>query len=55
MRNEFTSVIERHGKRFGGYCQEILGAEGEGMTVEERGASLSAAITLILEDRREES
>ena len=54
MRNEFTSVIERDGEWFVGYCPEIPGANGQGKTAEECRASLSAAIALILEDRRED-
>jgi predicted RNase H-like HicB family nuclease len=55
MRNEFTSVIERDGEWFVGCSPEIPGANGQGKTVEECRASLSAAIALILEDRCEES
>lgn len=54
MRNEFTSVIERDGEWFVGYCPEIPGANGQGKTAEECRVSLSAAIALILEDRRED-
>jgi predicted RNase H-like HicB family nuclease len=54
MRNEFTSVIEEDGEWFIGYCPEIPGANGQGRTIEECRANLSAAIALILEDRRED-
>ncbi|MEK6282984.1 MAG: type II toxin-antitoxin system HicB family antitoxin [Acidobacteriota bacterium] len=54
MRNEFTSVIEQDGQWFIGYCPEIPGANGQGLTVEECRANLSEAIALILEDRRED-
>jgi predicted RNase H-like HicB family nuclease len=54
MYNEFTSVIEEDGEWFIGYCPEIPGANGQGGTVEECRASLSDAIALILEDRRED-
>jgi predicted RNase H-like HicB family nuclease len=54
MHNEFTSVIVEDGEWFIGYCPEIPGANGQGSTVEECRASLSAAIALILEDRRED-
>ena len=54
MRNEFTSVIEREGEWFVGYCPEIPGANGQGKTTDECRANLSAAIALILEDRRED-
>jgi predicted RNase H-like HicB family nuclease len=54
MRNEFTSVIEKDGEWFIGYCPEIPGANGQGRTLEECRESLSQAIALILEDRRED-
>jgi predicted RNase H-like HicB family nuclease len=54
MRNEFTAVIERDGEWFVGWSPEIPGANGQGRTVEEFRASLSEAIRLILEDRRED-
>lgn len=54
MRNEFTAVIERDGEWYVGWSPEIPGANGEGRTVEECRQSLSAAIRLILEDRRED-
>jgi predicted RNase H-like HicB family nuclease len=54
MHNEFTSVIEEDGDWYIGYCPEIPGANGQGRTVEECRVNLSAAIALILEDRRED-
>lgn len=54
MRDEFASVIEQDGDWFIGSCTEIPGANGQGHTVEECRASLSEAIALILEDRRED-
>ena len=54
MRNEFTAVIERDGDWFVGWTPEIPGANGQGKTLEECRESLSAAIRLILEDRRED-
>jgi predicted RNase H-like HicB family nuclease len=54
MRNEFTAIIERDGDWYIGYCPEIPGANGQGRTKEECRQSLADAITLILEDRREE-
>ena len=55
MRNEFTAVFERDGEWHIGYCPEIPGANGQGLTREEARQSLAEAIALILEDRREES
>lgn len=55
MRNEFTAVIEKDGDWYIAYCAEIPGANGQGKTIEECKQSLAAAISLILEDRREDS
>jgi predicted RNase H-like HicB family nuclease len=54
MRNEFTAVFERDGEWFVGYCPEMPGANGQGRSLDECRESLREAITLILEDRREE-
>jgi predicted RNase H-like HicB family nuclease len=54
MRNEFTGVVEKDGEWFIAYCPEIPGANGQGKTKEEALQSLSDAISLILDDRREE-
>lgn len=55
MTNEFTAVVERDGEWFIAYCAEIPGANGQGRTKEEALASLTSAVALILEDRREDS
>ena len=55
MHNEFTAVIEKDGEWFIAYCPEIPGANGQGRTVEECRESLAEAISLILEDRREDA
>jgi predicted RNase H-like HicB family nuclease len=55
MRNEFTAIIEQDGEWFIGYCPEIPGANGQGRTVEECRENLAEAISLILEDRREDA
>jgi len=55
MHNEFTAIIERDGRWFIAYCPEIPGANGQGRTKEECLQSLSDAINLILEDRREDA
>jgi predicted RNase H-like HicB family nuclease len=54
MANQFTAVIERDGEWFIAYAPEIPGANGQGKTKEEALESLSSAISLILEDRRED-
>ena len=55
MHNEFTAVIERDGTWYIAYCPEIPGANGQGRTVEECRESLRQAITLVLEDRRQDA
>ncbi len=54
MKNEFTALVEQDGEWYIGYCPEIPGANGQGRTVEECKESLADAITLILDDRRED-
>ena len=54
MRNEFTAVIEKDGDWFIAYCPEIPGANGQGRTKDSARESLAEAISLILEDRRED-
>ncbi|MEW6247672.1 MAG: type II toxin-antitoxin system HicB family antitoxin [Nitrospirota bacterium] len=54
MANEFTAVIEQDEGWFVAYCPEIPGANGQGRTKEEALESLSDAIALILQDRRED-
>ena len=54
MTNEFTAVVERDAEWFIAYSPEIPGANGQGKTKEEALESLSEAIALILEDRRED-
>lgn len=55
MHNEFTAIIEKDGDWYIAYCPEIPGANGQGKTIGECKESLAAAISLILEDRREDA
>ena len=55
MHNEFTAIVERDEKWFVAYCPEIPGANGHGRTKAECLKNLSAAVDLILEDRREDA
>lgn len=55
MRNEFTAIIERDDDWYIAYCPEVPGANGQGRTMEEVRASLAEAITLILDDRRQDA
>jgi predicted RNase H-like HicB family nuclease len=54
MRNEFTAIIEQDEGWHIAYCPEVPGANGQGRSKDEAVQSLSEAIKLILEDRREE-
>ncbi len=53
MKAEFTAIIEAAPE--GGYwaiCPEVLGANGQGKTIDEAKDNLRQAIELILEDRK---
>jgi len=53
MKAEFTAIIEAVPE--GGYwaiCPEVLGANGQGETIDETKNNLREAIELILEDRK---
>ncbi len=52
MHNEFTAIFEKDEEWYIAYCPEIPGANGQGKTLNECRKSLSEAISLILEDRR---
>jgi len=55
LHNEFTAIIERDENWFIGYCPEIPGANGQGETIEDCKHNLVEAISLILQDRREDA
>ena len=55
MRNEFTAIIERDGDWVIAYCPEVPGANGQGRSKDEARKSLASAISLILQDRREDA
>lgn len=48
-------MIERDGDWFIAYCPEVPGANGQGRTVEECKQDLAEAVSLILDDRREDA
>ena len=54
MKNEFTAIIEQDGDWYIAYCPEVPGANGQGKSIEECKQNLAEAISLILEDRRED-
>lgn len=55
MDNQFTAIIERDDDWYVTYSPEISGANGQGRTKDEAWLSLADAISLLLEDRREDS
>jgi len=55
MHNEFTAIIEQDGDWYIAYSPEVPGANGQGRTKDEARASLAAAISLVLADRREDA
>ena len=55
MHKEFEAIIEQDGEWFIAYAPEIPGANGQGHTADEARADLGNAISLILEDRRNNS
>ena len=54
MQHEFAAVVERDEDWFVAFAPEVPGANGQGRTREEALDSLSEAIALIFEDRRED-
>ena len=54
MHNEFTAVFERDGDWVIAYGPEIPGANGQVRTKDEARDNFAAAISLILDDRRED-
>ena len=55
MHNEFTAIIEKDNDWYIAYCPEVPGANGQGKTIKECKESLASAISLILEDRRQDA
>ena len=53
MLREFTGIIEKHGKWYVGYVEELPGANTQGSTLKEVRANLKEAITLIIEANKE--
>ncbi len=52
--NTYTAIIERDGEWYFGFTPEVPGANGQGRTVEECKKNLAEAISLILEDLRDD-
>jgi predicted RNase H-like HicB family nuclease len=52
MKREFTSVIEKRGKWYVAYVEEIPGVNTQGRTLAEARRNLKEALTLIIEANR---
>ncbi len=52
MKREFTSVIEKRGKWYVAYIEEIPGVNTQGRTLAEARRNLKEALTLVLEANR---
>jgi predicted RNase H-like HicB family nuclease len=54
VRHEFTAVLERGAEWWVGFCPEVPGANGQGLTREDCLQNLAEAVKLILEDYLED-
>jgi predicted RNase H-like HicB family nuclease len=52
MKREFTSIIEKRGKWYVAYVEEIPGVNSQGRTLGEARRNLKEALTLVLETNR---
>ena len=52
MRGEFTAVLQRRGKWYIGFVEEIPGVNTQGRTLKEVRENLREVLTLILESNR---
>ncbi len=53
MKGEFTTIIEKYGKWYVGYIEEISGVNTQGKTVEEVEENLKEALELVIQANRE--
>lgn len=53
MKNQFTSVIEKRGRWYVAYVEEIPGVNTQGRTLTEARRNLKEALTLVIEANRE--
>ena len=52
MEREFTAVIEKHGKWYAAWVEEIPGVNTQGRTLAKTRRNLKEALQLILEENR---
>jgi predicted RNase H-like HicB family nuclease len=53
MKQQFTSVIEKRGKWYVAYIEEIPGVNTQGRTLAEARRNLKEALTMVIEANRE--
>jgi len=53
LKGEFTAVIEKRGRWYVGYVEEIPGVNTQGRTLKEVRENLKEALLLIIETNRE--
>ena len=53
MKRQFTSVIEKRGKWYVGFVEEIPGVNTQGKTLAKVRRNLKEALTLVIEANRE--
>ncbi len=53
MKHQFTSVIEKRGKWYVAYIEEIFGVNTQGRTLAEARRNLKEALTMVIEANRE--
>ena len=53
MKHEFTSVIEKRGKWYLAYVEEIPGVHTQGKTLTEARRNLKEALAMVIEANRE--
>jgi predicted RNase H-like HicB family nuclease len=53
VKNQFTSVIEKRGRWYIAYIEEIPGVNAQGRTLAEARRNLKEAMTLVIEANRE--
>jgi predicted RNase H-like HicB family nuclease len=53
MKHQFTSVIEKRGRWYVAYIEEIPGVNTQGRTLAEARRNLKEALTLVIEANRE--
>ena len=53
MKRQFTSIIEKRGKWYVAYIEEIPGVNTQGRTLAEARRNLKEALTMVIEANRE--